>query len=158
MRAVLYSAVLPGLGQIYNSPRKNALWKVPLLYGSGAVLGYFIAFNNQVHLDFKDSYIVKTYNLPKNQDPYPTLSRELVERQKNYFRRNRDFLIIISIGVYGLNLLDAFVEAHLKTFDVSDKLTLKFEPYTEAIAGNAISGFSIKLKPRKAYKPTFIKL
>lgn len=141
-RAALYSAALPGLGQIYN--KKNAHWKVPLLCIGGATLGYFIHYNNQIHLKYRDSYYAKFYNLPA-QDPYPTASSDLVRRGMKEFQHNRDLLIIITIGVYGLNVLDAFVEAHLKTFNVDDKLTLRVSPYGESLAGQNFSGLSLKL-------------
>jgi len=140
-RAALYSAVLPGLGQAYN--KKNAYWKVPLLCIGGAALGYFIHYNNKGHLDYRDSYVAKLYNLPN--DPHPRLSIENVQRIKNQYQHDRDLLIIFTIGVYGLNVLDAFVEGHLKSFNVDDNLSLRFSPYTESISGQSFAGASLKL-------------
>ena len=144
-RAALYSAVLPGLGQIYN--KKNKYWKVPIIYATGATMGYFIALNNRYYLGFRDSYYAKLENRPQD-DPYPYASLERVKVQKNYSQRNRDFLIIISLGLYGLNVLDAFVEGHLKSFNVDDDLSLRITPYTENTFGQNLSGFSFKLNFR----------
>ncbi len=143
-RAALYSAVLPGLGQIYN--KKNGYWKVPLLVVGGATLGFFIRYNNRQHLTYRKSYLAKLYNLPKEQDPYSRItSIDVVRRGMKEFQHNRDLLIILSIGAYGLNVLDAFVEAHLKSFNVDNKLTLRFAPYSENIAGQTLAGVSLKL-------------
>lgn len=131
-KATLFSAILPGLGQAYN----KKYWKIPILYAGAGVLGYFIYFNNQRHLSFKDSYYAKTYNYAPDLDPHPRLSLESVILNKNYFQRNRDFLVIISTLIYGLNLVDANVDAHLKDFDLSDDLSLKFEPFSDIQNGN----------------------
>ncbi len=130
-KATLFSAVLPGMGQAYN----KKYWKIPILYAGAGVLGYFIYFNNQRHLAFKDSYYAKVYNYDTKLDPFPRLSLESVTLNKNYFQRNRDFLVIISVLVYGLNLVDANVDAHLKDFDLSDNLSLKLEPYSDTQFG-----------------------
>jgi hypothetical protein len=140
-KAALYSAVLPGLGQIYN----GRWWKVPLLYGGGSVLGYFIYFNNRRHRKFQDSFRAKLYGLPNDKDPYPTITLESARLNKNYFKRNRDFLIIISVLVYGLNIVDATVDAHLKSFDVSDKLSLSVQPQFEQIGQQSLTGVSLRL-------------
>jgi hypothetical protein len=130
-KATLFSAVLPGMGQAYN----KKYWKIPILYAGAGVLGYFIYFNNQRHLEFKDSYYAKVYNYDTRLDPFPRLSLESVTLNKNYFQRNRDFLVIISVLVYGLNLVDANVDAHLKDFDLSDNISLKLEPFSDTQFG-----------------------
>ncbi len=138
-KATLFSAILPGLGQAYN----KKYWKIPILYAGAGVLGYFIYFNNQRHLEFKDSYYAKVYNYGITSDPYPRLSLESVTLNKNYFQRNRDFLVIISTLVYGLNLVDANVDAHLNDFDLSDNLSLKLEPFSDT--QNNAFGMQVRL-------------
>ncbi len=141
-KATLYSAILPGLGQAYN--RKNAFWKLPIIVGGGTALGISIAWNNRRYGQFRGYFFDKTYGIP-NESPFMRLSAGTLEAQMKYFRRTRDFLIIISVGCYGLQVLDAFVEGHLKTFNVDDNLALRLAPYSEAIQGQALSGVSLRL-------------
>ncbi|TAG02262.1 MAG: hypothetical protein EAZ44_07435 [Cytophagia bacterium] len=148
--ATWLATFVPGAGQIYN----KKYWKVPLLYGGLGTLGYFIYFNNQLYLDFKDSFDEKykrVLGLPYNpsNDPFPNLRIETVRLNRDYSARNRNFIIIITGLVHGLSILDAHVDAHLKTFDVSDKLTLKIEPYQDYIQNNPFAGVSFKLHWKK---------
>jgi hypothetical protein len=130
-RAALYSAVLPGLGQMYN--KKNAFWKLPIVVGGGIALGMSIAWNNREHLRWKDAYFDKLKGIkPSN---LPDLSLEGYNRIQKKYARDRDFLILLTLGAHGLQVLDAFVEAHLKTFNVDDNLAFQILP----------TGFSLKL-------------
>lgn len=140
-KATIYSAILPGLGQIYN----KKYWKVPLIYAGFGTIGYFINWNNDNYQLFRIGYQHLTdgnpetqdylkieavrrnnYNLD-NQSEYNNLKTAL-SKQQDYYRRNRDLLIISFVGFYGLNIIDASVDAHLFDFDISDDLTLKWEP------------------------------
>ena len=138
-KAAIYSAVLPGLGQAYN----RKYWKIPLVYGGFAAFGYFIGFNNKNYLVSKnaysdlsdddpstDSYMqleqIIYYNL-NNPSEVENLKRGLLRRQ-DYYRRNRDLLVILTIGFYGLNIIDASVDAHFFNWDISDDLALQWQP------------------------------
>lgn len=107
------SAILPGLGQIYN----DSWWKVPILYAGFATSGYFIAFNNEQHLD-----AVKLVNeeLAK-PDPDPNLLRRY-QAQADIWRKNRDLVILVTLGIYGLQIIEASIDAHLKGFNVDEDL------------------------------------
>jgi hypothetical protein len=144
-RAALYSAVLPGLGQFYN--KKNAYWKVPLLYVGAGVIGYFITWNNREHLKFRDSYYAKL-NDNLAADPYPFLSLDNARRLQKEAGRNRDLVILVAIGAYGLNVLDAFVEGHLKSFNVDDNISFRLSPYGENVGGQGLAGLSLKVRFR----------
>jgi hypothetical protein len=138
-KATLYSAILPGLGQAYN----KKYWKIPIIYGGFTAFGYFIGWNNknyktssQAYKDFTDddpgtdSFMdlaeIKYYDL-NNPSAVANLKKNLI-RSQDYFRRNRDLLIIITFAFYGLNMIDASVDAHFFNFDISDDLTLHLEP------------------------------
>jgi hypothetical protein len=140
-KATIYSAVLPGLGQVYN----KKYWKVPLIYIGFGAIGYFINWNNENYQLFRIGYDHLTDQNPETQDylkieavrrnnynlDNPTEFNNLktaLSRQQDYYRRNRDLLIISFVGFYGLNIIDASVDAHLFDFDISDDLTLKWEP------------------------------
>jgi len=134
-RATIYSAVLPGLGQIYN----RKYWKVPLVVGGFATLGYFINFNNNEYTIYKQAYSDIIDN-----DPYtnsylklkvnPNLLRpdrisnftDALRAQKDYWRRNRDLVVIGTAVFYALNIIDASVDAHFFNFDISDDLSFNW--------------------------------
>jgi len=136
-KATIYSAVLPGLGQIYN----RKYWKVPIVYGGFATLGYFINFNNEQYTIYRQAYSdiidddpnsTSYLNLkvsawlkePKNIKDYTDALRQ----QKDYWRRNRDLVVIGTAVFYALNIIDASVDAHFFDFDISDDLTINWIP------------------------------
>jgi Family of unknown function (DUF5683) len=132
--AAMRSLYCPGLGQIYN----RQYWKVPIVYGSlaGVVLGY--RFNNLRYNDYVTAY--KTmYNekVPikskaevylRGSNIYRELTLDQITRGKDFYRRWRDLNVIIFVGVWALNAVDANVTAHLKTFDMSDDISIRIEP------------------------------
>lgn len=133
-KATIYSAALPGLGQIYN----RKYWKVPLVYGGFATLGYFINFNNGEYVKYRQAYS-DILDLDPNTSSYlrliPNYRAELesqyidkLRQYKDYWRRNRDLLVISTAMFYALNIIDASVDAHFFKFDISDDLTLKWAP------------------------------
>lgn len=138
-KASIFSACLPGLGQAYN----KKYWKIPIIYGGFATLGYFIRWNNQNYTVSKQAYKDLTdtdpatdsykklkeiiyFNL-NNPSDVVNLKQGLISNQ-DYYRRNRDLLIIVTIAFYGLNIIDASVDAHFYNFDISDDLTLHVQP------------------------------
>ena len=134
---MLYSAIFPGLGQIYN----RKYWKLPIIYGIFAGMSYAITWNNQYYQDYfrgykdimdDDDQTTSWHNfIPFGQTPDTVdktwLSNALKSRKDNY-RYYRDFSIIIAVAVYGLNILDAYVDAQLYDFDISPDLSLRVEP------------------------------
>lgn len=130
-KASIYSAVLPGLGQIYN----RKFWKVPLVYGllTGTVL--YARQRTIVYRDLREAYV----NL-QDGDPttpinpnYTIVPSELNSLQQTA-RDQRDRSYLFILGAYVLQIIDANVDAHLFNFDVSDDLTLYVHPYTEPAA------------------------
>ena len=138
-KATLYSTFLPGLGQAYN----KKYWKIPLIYAGFGTIGYFIHWNNdnykimrQAYSDltdgndetrsYEDLEAAQYYDLDNPTD-FNNFKTGL-DKQRSYYRRNRDLLIISIIGFYGLNIIDASVDAHLFNFDISDDLTFQWVP------------------------------
>ncbi|MFV0365385.1 MAG: DUF5683 domain-containing protein [Mangrovibacterium sp.] len=135
--ATVYSAILPGLGQIYN----KKWWKVPILYGGFATLGYFINYNNNYYVKYKQAYsdiidddpMTNSFmNLDieghwdwSNSNQVTQFGNRLNKAQESA-RRNRDMLIICTVGVYALQIIDAAVDAHFFDFDISDDLSLQW--------------------------------
>lgn len=125
-KAILFAAVVPGLGQIYN----RKYWKVPLVLGGFALEIYSITFFNDQYTMFKsdlfdllrDGTSVSPTGLNEQQ------LRNLVDRAK----RQRDYFTIITGFWYILQLVDAHVDAHLKEFDLNPQLKVKLEPMLES--------------------------
>ncbi len=145
-KAAILSAVLPGAGQVYN----KSYWKVPVIYGGLAALIYFIDFNQKNYKTFKTAYIFRNDLDSTTVDAFTNYTNDDLLVRRDYYRRNRDFCYIIAGVVYVLNIVDAYVDAHLKDFDVGDDLTLSTHPYFNMSAsGNPEAGFSLCLKFRK---------
>ena len=125
-RAALYSAIVPGAGQFYN----KKYWKIPILYAGLVVLGYSIEFNNSNYKTFKKAYLYRVDGDTTTIDDYENIypDAEALRVRKDYYRRTRDLLWIISGGVYILNIIDAYVDGHLSNFDISDDLSLRAQP------------------------------
>ena len=139
-QAAAYSAILPGLGQAYN----KKYWKIPIIYGLGATLGYFIYWNNNRFLEFRDSYLAKQ-NGRIDEDPFPNISQAAAELNRDFFKRNRELLIILSVVTHALNIVDATVDAHLKTFDISEDLAFKIKPGFDQIQSQPMLGIKFQL-------------
>ncbi len=127
-RATFMSALVPGLGQIYN----QKYWKVPILYAGFAGLIYYADYNNFAYNKYKDIYEIKVKvdlgELPESEDKYAAYSKEYVLSRKDYWRRSRD-LCFISMGLlYVAQIIDASVDAHLFDYDITDDLSLRVEP------------------------------
>ena len=123
-KALLLS-IIPGGGQIYN----GQAWKVPVIYGALAGMGYFIHYNYTRMTKFKDEYL---YRVNHNDTPdlaeyasYPTSN---IYSLYNSYNRDFQLMIILSVGIYALNLIDAYVFGHLYDFQIDDNLTLGFSP------------------------------
>ncbi len=139
--ASLYAAVLPGLGQIYN----KKYWKLPLVYGGMFATGYAINLYQNYYKDYKEQlfYILETGESESPEGFTEAQLRPAIDQA----RRERDFFIVIMVGVYILQIIDANVDAHLKEFDVNPNLQVKFEPMlkNDIVLGQQ-AGFSIFLK------------
>ena len=128
-KAALYSAALPGLGQIYN----KKYWKVPIIYGGFSILGYLIVHSNDQYQVFRRARIAEESG-QKEQNPLAGLGVPSYQNVNNLAnnvdntRKQRDFMIILTAGLYGLNIMDAIVDAHLIEFDVNPDLSFKLEP------------------------------
>lgn len=141
-KAVLLSLIVPGAGQVYN----EKVWKLPLLYGGVATSVYFLEFNNRRYQEFLAALeIVREEG--GEPSPFPNLNEDGIIRNVNYWRRNRDAMYMVFGAIYALGAVDAFVDAHLSSFDVSDDLSIKIEPTTEPIMayGHAV-GIALKFK------------
>ncbi|WKZ61103.1 MAG: DUF5683 domain-containing protein [Cyclobacteriaceae bacterium] len=145
-KALLYAAVLPGLGQVYN----KKYWKLPLVYGGFAITGYYLNIYQEGYLTFRGELF---YNLENglsgdtqvNPNTLYTTSqlRTIVDR----YRRERDYMIIIMMGVYILQMVDAHVDSHLKEFDLNPNLQVRIEPaFSNELLTGRMGGISLKIR------------
>ncbi len=136
-RALWLAIILPGAGQIYN----RKYWKLPIVYGGFLGCAYAMRWNNQMYLDYSQAYLDIMDNDPKTESysKFLHLGTEInssnIERYKEVFRsrrdryrRWRDLSFFVMLGVYALSIVDAYVDASLSTFDISDDLSLHVEP------------------------------
>jgi len=146
-RATLLSAVLPGLGQVYN----KKYWKIPIIYAGLGSLGYMFAVNNKEYNYYRKNLIAENDNDPTTLNATRYRSEDL-KILKVQYRKFRDFAAI-GIGlIYLFNIIDANVDAHLKTFDVSDDLSVRIDPwqniYQSKYGFRTATGLSLKLNFR----------
>lgn len=141
-KKALLLSLLPGAGQVYN----HQAWKIPIIYGALGGIGY-VAYDNYSKMSqFKEEYLYRVYHDDTPQlegyEDYPTTN--IYNLYESY---NRDFqlFVFIGIGVYALNLIDAYVFGHLYDFEISDDLTLytypalNYQPTTGLVPGMGVT-------------------
>lgn len=137
-KAAFYSAILPGLGQLYN----KRYWKVPLVYAALGTSIYAYDFNNSRYKRFRTAFKRRQagfkddefYDLPpKSTVPLnePEFSDEALQDAQEKYQRDRDLMLLVTIGLYALNIIDANVDSHLKQFNIDDDLSINFQPYLD---------------------------
>jgi len=140
------SACLPGLGQIYN----KKYWKLPIIYAGLGVLTYFIVSNSQEYSKYKNAYTESINNdtTGKYQDLVNKYSSDDLMGAREYYRRNLEVSCIFTGLFYILNIVDAAVDAHLFTYNISDDLSLKLDPVITGpfISRNFTSGIRLSLR------------
>ncbi len=131
-KATIMSACLPGLGQIYN----GKWWKVPIVYAGLGGLGYLVYSNYSEYRAYLHAYEFKTGDLPEGvtltqheTDLANRYADSQLQTYKESYRRDFEFFTILTVAWYGLNILDACVDGHLYTYDISDDLSLSVDPY-----------------------------
>ncbi len=143
-RASIMSACLPGLGQAYN----KKYWKLPIIYGGLVGFGYMFVVNNEEYNYYRQNLISAADDDPTtiNTTRYDI---DQLQTQKITYRKRRDIAAVGIVLLYILNIIDANVDAHLKTFDVSDDLSIRIEPwqstYNAGFGNTTAAGLSIKL-------------
>ena len=135
-RSLWLAMVFPGAGQIYN----RKYWKLPIVYGGFVGCAYALNWNNKMYKDYSQAYLdimdddpnTKSYEdfLPMNASIAGQEERfkEIFRKRKDMYRRQRDLSIFCFIGVYVLSIIDAYVDAELSDFDISEDIALRVEP------------------------------
>lgn len=142
LRAVWMGVIIPGYGQIYN----RSYWKLPIVYGGFMGCIYAITWTNGKYSDYKDAFRDISTDEVLSSDPSRSYNAMLpngytidrmggrasytryLQNRQNSFRRYRDISIVATIVVYTLSLIDAYVDAQLYDFDISDELSVNVQP------------------------------
>ncbi len=150
-KAAFFSAILPGLGQIYN----KRYWKVPIVYAAIGTGVYAYVYNDDLYDRFRTAFkrrragfIDDEFYDPNNSGVVPgspDLSDAALQDGQERYQRDRDLALVVTIGLYALNIIDANVDAHLRQFNVDDNLSMDFKPYLEYNPINANPNYGMAL-------------
>jgi len=146
-KAVMYSLICPGLGQVYN----KKYWKIPFIYGGGGAFLYYVAYNQMKYKKFRNAL----FDQQQTQNPVPVVIDGYeykytdLDNGRDYYRRYRDLSIAGLAAMYLLNVIDAMVDAYFVHYDISDDLSLRLEPAviqnTGLVGETASLGFRINI-------------
>lgn len=150
-KAAFYSAIFPGLGQVYN----KRYWKAPLVWGAIGTGIYVYSFNNTEYNRARDAF--KRRRAGFNDDEFydingdgsgPDISLEALQDAQEARQRDRDLALLITIALYAFNIIDANVDAHLKQYNVDDNLSIDFKPYLDLnpLTNNPNYGMALVVK------------
>lgn len=150
-RAAFASALVPGLGQVYN----KRYWKVPLVYGAIGTGVYAYAWNNQQYNRYRDAF--KSRRAGFTTDEFydingsgtgPDVSDEALQDAQVRFQKDRDLSLLLTLLAYALNIIDANVDAHLKQYNVSEKLAWDLKPqlYVDPVFNEPVYGIALEFE------------
>lgn len=141
-RAAISSALLPGLGQIYN----KKYWKVPIIYAALGISGYAFVYNTREYNKLADEYNYRIENPDAEPKDYTniTTTNQLQEYATQHLT-NKEWSVVFFIAFYALNIVDASVDAHFMNFDVNDDLSIHIEPYSARNFNTFQGGLSLTL-------------
>ncbi len=152
--ATIRSAIIPGWGQFYN----KKYWKIPLVWGAlGITAGVFVS-NLNYYKEFKQAVIYRSDTIPSNDTLIPKilqpLSTSTLMYYRDEYRQNIDYSVLVFFLFWGLNIVDATVDAHLKTFDISPNLSMKIRPNLNYLNSPGVSVvFSFREKSKLPSMP-----
>ncbi|KUJ63093.1 hypothetical protein AR687_02760 [Flavobacteriaceae bacterium CRH] len=138
-KAAFYSAILPGLGQLYN----KKYWKLPLVYGAIGTSAYFYIDSHKNYNIYRDEYKSRLAGNTSNSEYLANLSESQLLSAQKQFQRNRDLSALFIVGFYVLNIIDANIDAALSQFNVSANLTFKPAVINNAVTFKNDFGFAL---------------
>jgi len=158
--STMHSLMIPGWGQLYN----RQYWKLPLVVGAFVSLGLIANYNHTRYMKYREYYYIvsphsdnpsyvppSTVAVPYEDGVIRDLDVNQLKRINDGFRRNRDYTYIGIVIAWAFNVVDANVSAHLKTFDVSDDISLKIKPAFDfnPINNSVFSGLTLSFNFKK---------
>jgi hypothetical protein len=148
-KATIRSAILPGWGQLYN----RKYWKAPIVWGGLTACVLIFKFNLQYYNLYRAMYKEIAGTDTAWYHTADSVNRQYsptdVQFIRNYYRQNLDYSVLAFIAVWGLNVIDATVDAHLHEFDVTDNLTLSIEPRGGLMGGYTGVGLVLDIHPAR---------
>lgn len=145
-RAAFYSAVVPGLGQAYN----GKYWKIPIVYTALGVGVYFYLNNDKEYDRYRDAYksrlAGRTDDEFSSEEGQPILTNAALIDAQKFYQRNKEISMLVIVGMYALNIIDANVDAHLQQFNVDENLALKPALNYDQFSGKTGYGVSLNYK------------
>ncbi len=142
-KAAFYSAILPGLGQAYN----GKYWKIPIAYAGLGVGIYFYLDNDKQYDRYRNAYKSRLAG-SKDDEFYvdtnnPRVSTDGLIRAQKFYQRNKEVSLLVTAGIYILNIIDANVDAHLQQFNVNEDLSFKPAVNYDDFSGKTRYGLSL---------------
>lgn len=123
-KAAFYSAIFPGLGQIYN----KSYWKTPIVWSAIGISIYFYLENDKQYKRYRDAYKHRLDGYTDDEFyTSPRVSDEGLRRAQQFYQRNKEISLLVVVGFYVLNIIEANVDAHLKQYNVDERLAI--EPF-----------------------------
>jgi hypothetical protein len=150
-KATIKSAIIPGWGQIYN----GKYWKVPLVYAAIGIPAYTFFYNKKWYDRTRMAAKMISSTPPDTANYKSRVNEQLwvffnrpntlpsLLNYRNQYRRDMDYSILITLLMWGLNVVDATVDGHLKEFDIGNDLSLKIKP--SLLQGQSAAGISLSL-------------
>ena len=149
--ATLRSAMIPGWGQIYN----KKYWKLPLVYGGLGITASVFQYNVKNYNLLRQAFSYRTDTISSNDaliDPrFKNLSTNAIQSYRTSFRQNVDYTVLFFIAFWGLNVIDATVDANLKAFDVNDNLSLQIKQGYSPMANTTGLSLVLDIHSKKMY-------
>tara|TARA_Y100000766_G_scaffold20335_1_gene14194 strand:- start:1595 stop:2140 length:546 start_codon:yes stop_codon:yes gene_type:complete len=145
-KAAFYSAVLPGLGQAYN----KKYWKIPIVYGALATGIYFYNQNDYQYNRYRNAYKRRLAGFTDDEfygnGLNPIISDDGLIRAQNTLKRNKELSILITFGLYVLNIIDANVDAHLLQYNLDENLSVRPNIEFNQVENKSNFGISLNFK------------
>ncbi|MBK7690151.1 MAG: hypothetical protein IPJ31_03195 [Bacteroidetes bacterium] len=124
-RAGMFSAILPGLGQVYN----KQYWKLGVVVAASGVVTGFMIFNTKKYNLYQQAYLGRIDNDPTTTDTFVNYQTSDIDLLRKTYRKYVEYTVIAGTVCYLINILDAFTSAHLKSFDMSKNISMRATPY-----------------------------
>ena len=150
-KAAFFSAILPGLGQAYN----KKYWKIPLVYGAIGTGVYFYINNNIQYNRYRNAYKSRIAGFTNdefyldangNQLATPLITIDGLQRGQKFYRKNKEISLLVTIGLYALNIIDANVDAHLMQYNIDKNLSLAPHYLINEYDASSNLGLTLNLK------------
>lgn len=141
-KAAFYSAILPGLGQAYN----KKYWKIPFVYGALGSGIYFYDVNNKNYNRVRTAYKQRINNKPDEFDGIDgniSLSNDALVRAQKGYKKDRDLSLLVTVGLYFLQIIEASTNAHLLQHNVDDNLSFSPQIFQNSITNKSVVGASL---------------